>query len=126
MINPACQDIYEAFSREFFIKNPDKLPSNISFDEHRDQLCAADWIGPPPLIGDPDKMSRASERLLINRATTLEREAANIGLDWRTMLRQQKREQEMMDSLGLKNQRLEEIEIQQSTVEPGDEPGDGE
>lgn len=120
ILAPWCQDVFELWAEEYFIRFPEKLPANIDFYTHRDKLCRADWIGPPQMSGDPEKLAKAQETRLRNRVTTLEQEAAMNGHDWRPMLRQQRREKDMMEELDLQNLDIEEIKITQENVEEED------
>jgi lambda family phage portal protein len=105
---PFCQDIYELWAEEYYIKYPEKLPPNIDFYTHRDAICRANWIGPPPILGDQLKIAQAAQYRIENNISTREYEMAQIGLDWRSGLRQIAREQKFSDDLKLRNPKLEE------------------
>jgi capsid protein len=52
----------------------------------------AEWIGPGRGYIDPVKEAQASSERIKGRTSTLEREAAEQGLDWEMVLEQQARE----------------------------------
>lgn len=67
----------------------------------RDAFLKATWTGPDRGFVDPDKEARASEKNLQKCTTTLQRECAARGMDWRDVLKQRAREYELMRELGI-------------------------
>lgn len=61
----------------------------------------AEWIGPGRGYIDPVKEAQASAERIKGRISTLEREAAEQGLDWEMVLEQQARERAVLDDYGL-------------------------
>ncbi len=63
--------------------------------------CRAEWIGPGRGYIDPVKEAQAAVLRRDGRISTLEREAAEQGLDWEMVLDQLQREKAEMERLGL-------------------------
>jgi lambda family phage portal protein len=61
----------------------------------------ADWIGPGREHIDPERGEKATRLALSNATTTLEKECAARGLDWREVLEQRRREQDAIKKAGL-------------------------
>lgn len=61
----------------------------------------ADWIGPGREHIDPERGEKATRLALANATTTLEKECAARGLDWREVLEQRKREKAEIEAAGL-------------------------
>lgn len=61
----------------------------------------AEWIGPGRGYIDPVKEAQASSERIRGRTSTLEREAAEQGLDWELVLEQQARERDELERYGL-------------------------
>ncbi|AIT13294.1 portal protein [Ruegeria phage DSS3-P1] len=70
-------------------------------DQRLDALSQAEWIGASKGQIDELKETQAAILRLNNGLSTLEQESARLGNDWRTVLRQRKREEDLADELGL-------------------------
>ncbi len=66
-----------------------------------DAVSACDWIGASKGQIDELKETQAAVLRMKHGLTTLETENARLGNDWRTVLRQRKREQDMIEDLDL-------------------------
>jgi lambda family phage portal protein len=78
---------------------PKKAPG---FYEMRSAWCDCEWIGPGRGWIDPTKEAQASQMRLDAMLSTLQRECAEQGLDWKRVLRQRKAEQIERERLGFK------------------------
>lgn len=82
----------------------DVLPRNApNFYEgmNKDFYTACTWIGAPRGQIDELKETQAALQRVAGNLSTLEVECARFGSDWREVLRQRKREQKLIDALGL-------------------------
>ena len=119
-----CQDVFELWLEELFIKEPGLLPSSVDFYSNRDALSAAIWMGPPPVLADPVKTAEAAETRIENMITTRANEFAAIGLDFDDAVKQMEREQTKIDGAGLRNPKLEETVLKQEELKKGDVQGE--
>lgn len=69
----------------------------------KEALCACDWIGSGRGQIDELKETQAAMLRIKSRLSTWEIELSRMGLDWRKVFRQIKREQELADELELPN-----------------------
>ncbi|MDI9240746.1 phage portal protein [Lysobacter sp. LF1] len=91
--------IYELWLEEAVARGEVDAPD---FYENRAAYCACAWIGPGRGWVDPMKEAQASGERIRNCVSTLEREAAEQGLDWEEVLQQRATEQRYAESLGLR------------------------
>lgn len=97
-----AQPIFSAWLEEAFDKGDIRLPKGApSFYEAKTAYCQADWIGPGRGWVDPLKEADAAEQRLALDVTTLERETAEQGGDWKENLIQRARERKERERLGL-------------------------
>lgn len=96
-------------------------------DQRLDALAQAEWIGASKGQIDELKETQAAILRMRNGLTTLEHENARLGNDWRTVLRQRKRETELAEELGVSVQgdtqtdKVVEKEAKTSTGDKDDE-----
>lgn len=88
--------------------------------QNLDAICQADWIGASKGQIEELRETQAAILRMKSGLTTLEQEAARLGLDWRTSLRQQKREAELRKELQLSHA----MDTKTESVE-GDDGADG-
>lgn len=69
--------------------------------QNADAYCACEWIGASRGQIDELKETQAAALRMRNNLSTLEDEMAKLGKDWRQVLRQRKRENDMMKEFGL-------------------------
>ena len=81
--------IYRCFVEEVFDKRLIRLPARaVSFEANPAGWCHADWIGPGRGWIDPLKEAQAAAERMRNGLTTLQREAAEQGSDWKLDMEQ--------------------------------------
>lgn len=81
--------IYRCFVEEVFDKRLIRLPSKaVSFEANPAAWCHADWIGPGRGWIDPLKEAQAAGERMKQGLTTLQREAAEQGSDWKLDMEQ--------------------------------------
>jgi len=96
------QPWYAAFLEEIIETGKVKLPRKCPpFREAKAAYCNARWIGPGRGWVDPLKEAEAAIARIEGGLSTLERECAEQGLDWREVMKQQSREDKFAESLGL-------------------------
>jgi lambda family phage portal protein len=96
------QPFFAAWLEEAIEKGRVMLPAGAPpFAEKRAAYCHAEWIGPARGWVDPQKEADAAVTRLDAGFSTLERECAEQGLDWRETLIQRKRERDFMTELGI-------------------------
>ena len=90
--------VYELWLEEAVARGEVEAPD---FYENKAAYCACRWIGDGRGWVDPMKEAQASGERIRNNVSTLEREAAEQGLDWEEVLEQRAREEAFARSLGL-------------------------
>jgi lambda family phage portal protein len=90
--------VYELWLEEAVARGEVEAPD---FYENQAAYSACKWIGSGRGWVDPMKEAQASGERIRNNVSTLEREAAEQGLDWEEVLEQRAREEEFAKSLGL-------------------------
>ncbi|MDQ0314841.1 phage portal protein [Amorphus orientalis] len=79
---PLCQVIYDAWLDEEIGEGRIPLKGGYSaFQAHRDEVCWAQWQGPAKPSADDYKSARASSERLSNGTSSIEIEAAELGID---------------------------------------------
>jgi capsid protein len=126
VLAPFLSWVLELFVEELFIREPELLPSNVSFYDNRDALTNCTWIGSPPVDPDPEKTAKAAEKRLSGGYTTLEYECGILGLDWQEVMIQQHAEMTFQKELGNLELRREIVDSQQPTPEPQTGGGQGD
>lgn len=93
---------YAAFLEEIIETGKVKLPQGApDFRQAKAAYCNARWIGPGRGWVDPLKEAEAALARISGGLSTLEKECAEQGVDWRDVLRQQSRENKYAESLDL-------------------------
>jgi lambda family phage portal protein len=93
------------------------------FAERRSAWCQAEWIGPGRGWVDPQKEADAAATRLDAGLSTLERECAEQGLDWKRVAQQRARERAFLMRMGLDpDQSLRAAQSRQA-VAPASEAG---
>jgi lambda family phage portal protein len=93
---------YAAWLEEAIDRGIITLPAGApDFLEAKAAYCSAQWIGPGRGWVDPAKEATAASVRLSSGLSTLARECAEQGLDWRDVLAQRARERKEMIALGL-------------------------
>lgn len=93
---------YAAFLEEIIETDRVKLPKGAPpFRSAKAAYCNARWIGPGRGWVDPLKEAEAALARIEGGLSTLEKECAEQGVDWRDVLRQQARENKYAEKLGL-------------------------
>lgn len=96
------QPWYRAWLEEVFDKGLVDLPASApDFAAAPEAWSHADWIGTGRGYIDPQKEAEAAARRIDLGISTLEREAAEQGLDWKAVAEQRAREREFIRSLGM-------------------------
>ena len=117
LIEDFCQPVYERFIEAAVLSGALDIPD---FFENRKKYTVCKWVTPGWSWIDPQKEATAGAQLLDTGLTTLEELAGSRGRDWREVLEQRKREQDYIESLGIKlNQMLEKAP--QDLGEEGDD-----
>lgn len=94
----------EALNRGVITSMPARMRGNTDWLYQpliMDAITEADWIGGSRGQIDEVKETQAATLRLKSNLTTLEEESAKLGNDWRTVLKQRKREQALMEKYGL-------------------------
>lgn len=118
--------IYRAWLEEVLDKGLVKVPAHaVPFEVNPAAWCHADWIGPGRGWIDPLKEAQAAGERMKNRLTTLQKEAAEQGSDWKLDMEQLAVEVREYNKRGL----LHPTQIQPTTMghnggPPLDENGD--
>jgi lambda family phage portal protein len=96
------QPWYAAWLEERIETGAIELPAGApTFRERRAAYCRAEWIGPGRGWIDPQKEADAAVTRIDGGLSTLQRECAEQGLDWREVLAQRARERREATRLGL-------------------------
>lgn len=90
--------VYELWLEEAIARGEVEAPD---FHDNRAAWCACNWIGSGRGWVDPMKEAQASGERIRNNVSTLEREAAEQGMDWEEVLEQRAREEAFAKGLGL-------------------------
>ena len=90
----------EAFNRGVFQSVRRSMPS-LYESQNKEWYCACDWIGASRGQVDELKETQAAVQRVNNNMSTLQDEAARLGKDWRKLMRQRKREQDLKELYGL-------------------------
>lgn len=90
--------VYELWLEEAVARGEIDAPG---YYENQAAYATANWIGAGRGWVDPMKEAQASGERVRNNVSTLEREAAEQGLDWEEVLEQRAREESFARSLGL-------------------------
>lgn len=94
--------IYAAWLEEAIDIGRIRLPAGAPpFETRRSAYCRADWIGPGRGWVDPQKEADAAATRLDAGLSTLERECAEQGLDWKSVALQRGRERRFLNDQGL-------------------------
>lgn len=99
--------IYKLWLEEEIANGNIPLPPGMTRDDFyadpykREALCCCDWIGASRGQIDEKKETESAILRMDNNLSTLETEAARLGMDWRRVLRQRSREKKMMTDLDL-------------------------
>jgi lambda family phage portal protein len=94
--------IYRAVLEEMFDRRIIKLPPNaVSFEAAPAAWSRVDWIGPARGWVDPEKEAKAAGLRMELGISSLERECAEQGLDWKQVARKRARERRFLVSLGI-------------------------
>lgn len=97
-----CQPVYEAWLEEAIANDRIAAPGFFSDPLMREAYCGAEWVGPTKgMINEKDEVEAAILRMGA-RLTTLDRETAELtGGDWEANVRQQQKEQRVLEKAGL-------------------------
>jgi lambda family phage portal protein len=94
--------IYAAWLEEAIDRGEVKLPKGApAFRQAKPAYCSASWIGPGRGWVDPKKEAEGAILRKGARLTTLQRECAEQGLDWRQVIRQLARERKEIEAAGM-------------------------
>lgn len=97
-----CTPIYAAWIEEAVARDLVEVPGGkMMFYVWRAALTQAEWLGPPRGIIDKLKEGKGDEVDRDGFVSTLEKQCADRGLDWRDVLYQRKREMAEMERYGL-------------------------
>lgn len=121
-----CQPCWEWVLEEAWLKQ--ELPPVDLMGEARADWMTAHWIAPGWGWVDPVKEVESSKLAIESGLSTLADECASQGRNWEDVMRQRKREQELMDELGLTPPAANTPGQPGQPGEPGDEeePDDDE
>lgn len=124
--NHFCTPIFAAWLEDAVDLGVVKLPAGApAFWEAYAAYTQCDWIGPARGWVDPTKEAEASVLRMGANISTLERESAEAGTDWRRNLQQRALEQRELKKLGLQDADLNTVTPSASNDELDDE-GDAE
>lgn len=115
--NPA----YELWLEEAVARGEIEAPG---YYENQAAYAACKWIGAGRGWVDPMKEAQASGERIRGNVSTLEKEAAEQGLDWEEVLQQRAREEAFAKSLGLQGAAAPDTETRTTTVTETDDDGD--
>lgn len=102
LVQPFCQSVADALLEEDIGTGRITIPGGLqAFYENREAICNAIWAGPRQPQADDFKTARAHQVRKDMGATTLAEVFADYGMDWDDALRQQARENDLADELGL-------------------------
>jgi lambda family phage portal protein len=94
--------IYRAWLEEYFDKGFIKIPAKCpSFEAAPAAWCRVDWIGPARGWVDPQKEAQAAGTRMSLGISSLERECAEQGQDWKQVTRKRARERRFLIANGL-------------------------
>jgi len=94
--------VYRAVLEEMFDRRIIKLPPKAtSFEAAPAAWSRVDWIGPARGWVDPEKEAKAAGLRMDLGISSLERECAEQGLDWKQVARKRARERRFLLSLGI-------------------------
>ncbi len=102
IVIPFCNAAYRMVCEEAVATGKVDYPGGINaFYEDADYICQASWAGPARPQADDFKTARALQVRKDMGGATMSEIAAEYGQDWDDMMRQQKRENELANELGL-------------------------
>jgi lambda family phage portal protein len=102
IVAPFAQTIYENWLEEEIGTGRIEFPGGVEAYRMQKGFAAhAFWTGPPRPQADEFKAARAQQVLKEMGATTMSQIAADYGVDWDDMMRQQKAENDLADALDL-------------------------
>lgn len=85
---------------------------------NKEAYCRAEWIGAGVTQIDEMKETQAAALRIKYNLSTIQEETARLGKDWRRVIRQREKEQEMLEAAGLLVDPAEDQQMQASTGEP--------
>jgi len=115
--------VYELWLEEAISRGEVDAPD---YYENQAAYSACVWIGPGRGWVDPMKEAQASGERIRNNVSTLEREAAEQGLDWEEVLEQRAREEETAKRLGLPGAAAPAAKTGPAPANDNDKPDDGD
>ena len=102
LIMPFCNAAYRMVQEEAVATGKVDYPGGLkAFREEIDYACQASWAGPARPQADDFKTARAMQVRKDMGGVTMAEVAAEYGQDWDDMMRQQKRENDLAEELGL-------------------------
>lgn len=102
IVIPFVQAIYENWLEEEVGSGRIEFPGGVqAFYQQRGLACHTVWTGPPRPQADEFKAARSMQVRKEIGATTMAEIAAEYGMDWDDMMRQQKAENDLADELDL-------------------------
>lgn len=111
--------IYSAWLEEAVETGRIKLPAGApAFQEARAAYCYCEWIGPGRGWVDPQKEADGAATRMDIGVSTLERECAEQGLDWKEVILQRAREREFMQENGLNPDAAPRPTLSRNTRDP--------
>lgn len=105
--------VYELWLEEAVARGEVEAPG---YYENQAAYAACRWIGAGRGWVDPKKEAEASGERIRNNVSTLEREAAEQGLDWEEVIEQRAREEAFAKQLGLAGAAAPDTETRTETV----------
>jgi lambda family phage portal protein len=112
-----ADEIYALWLEEAANRGEIEAPT---FYRDKSAWCRCEWIGDGKGWVDPLKEAQASEQRRKSRVSTLQRECAEQGLDWRQVLEQQAAEKKYAEGLGIE---LEPLPVAPFTRGAQPDPG---
>jgi lambda family phage portal protein len=124
---PVERAVYESWLDEEIGEGRIPFPGGYAaFRANRKAIAQASWQGPPKPTADDLKSAKASGEKLANKTSSIEREAAELGVDPDELFEQQLSEHKRFEDAGMASpyasQQASPVVAPESTEEAGEEP----
>jgi capsid protein len=107
-----CQPIWDAFCDQAATAGVDGFPSMAEILADRRAATAVEWQTPAWEWVDPQNEQAASVSAIENNMSTLQRECAKLGINWREVLRQRHKERKAEAEYGVQPIAVQEAEAE--------------
>lgn len=131
LIAHLCQRVWDRFceaaaSVDQLVDGPGKFPLLSDILDNRRALTPVTWQVPEWEWVDPQNEQAASVMAIQNNMSTLQRECAKIGINWREVLRQRAKEKQAEQAYGVQPLEEQQVAVDAAAAQGGDGAVGGE